>query len=84
VKITGAPLLPQLKDPATPGHPAISSRGGATTIRTDTHRLIAHSNGGYFELYDHRNPDAETKNLAKDQPELVAELHATLKKRRSR
>ena len=62
------------------GHPAISYKGNAQTIRTRTHRLIVHKNGE-FELYDHRTPNAETKNLAKNQRKIVTQLNKTLSAR---
>jgi len=81
--LIGTSLLPQLADPKAPGHPAISYTEFAITLRTPTHRLIAHQ-GGKFELYDHRKPDAEMKNLAKEQPDLVTSLNTTLNKLRTR
>jgi iduronate 2-sulfatase len=78
--LDGQSLLPILKNPKAKGHPAISYRGNAQTIRTRTHRLIVHKNGE-FELYDHRSPDAETKNLAGSHPKLVALLNKTLSTR---
>lgn len=78
--LDGQSLLPILKNPKAKGHPAISYRGNAQTIRTRNHRLIVHKNGE-FELYDHRSPDAETKNLAGSQPKLVALLNKTLSTR---
>lgn len=80
----GASLCPLLKDPASAGHAAISyGPGGATTIRTDTHRLILHKNG-YAELYDHASKAKETKNVAEDHPDLVKKLRAQLQKRLGR
>ena len=76
----GQSLLPILKNPKAKGHPAISYKGNAQTIRTRTHRLIVHKNGE-FELYDHRTPDAETKNLAKSQRKIVTQLNKTLSAR---
>jgi len=73
-------LLPILKNPETKGHPAVSYKGNAQTIRTQTHRLIVHKNGA-FELYDHRTLDAETKNIAESQSALVTELSQTLSSR---
>ena len=61
-------------------NPAIAYRGGAQTIRTDTHRLIAHR-GGELELYDHTTPEGETKNLAADQPDKAAALLKQLQAR---
>ena len=70
----GHSLRAILESPSdTEGHPAISYHGGARTIRTDTHRLIAHKNG-HMELYDHQSKDGETKNLAGPQPELAQQL----------
>jgi len=79
----GQSLVPQLENPETPGGPAFAYNGSAITIRTDTHRLIAHK-GGEDELYDHRTPENETKNLAEAEPELVAELRAMIKERLGR
>jgi iduronate 2-sulfatase len=76
----GQSLLPILKNPQAMGHPAIAYRGSAQTIRTDTHRLIAHRKGE-LELYDHTTPQGETKNLADAQPEKAAALLKQLKAR---
>ena len=76
----GQSLTHILSDPTAPGHPAVAYRGGAETIRTDTHRLIAHKNG-HLELYDHTTPEAETKNLAAVQPEKAAALLKRLRDR---
>lgn len=81
--LDGTSLLPQLIDPSIPGHPAISYNGGAATLRTPTHRLIAHRNGS-LELYDHRTPHGETLNLAPTQPKLAKKLLTTLQERRHR
>lgn len=75
----GESLVPQLKDPAAPGDVAISYTR-ERTIRTDSHRLIAHRNG-HIELYDHRTPAGETQNIADAHPDLVKELLATLNSR---
>ena len=75
--------MPILTDPSKKGHAAFAYRGSAQTIRTDTHRLIAHR-GGELELYDHTTPAGETENLAKAQPEkagtLLKQLRARLPK----
>lgn len=76
----GESLVPKLTDTAAKGHDAISYTRNATTIRTDSHRLIAHKSGD-FELYDHRSPKKETFNLADQNPELVQDLHDRLKSR---
>jgi iduronate 2-sulfatase len=78
--VVGVSLVPILESPSAPGHAAFSYKGNAKTIRTKTHRLIAHKDG-YLELYDHRQPDGETNNLAESQPELAQELVAKIKSR---
>ena len=78
--LNGQSLMPILADPTAKGHPAFAYRGGAQTIRTDTHRLIAHR-GGELELYDHTTAAGETKNLAKTQPEKAAALLKQLQAR---
>jgi iduronate 2-sulfatase len=75
----GVSLRPILDSPEAAGHPAISYRR-ARTIRTETHRLIAHQDG-YVELYDHTSPAGETKNVAANHPKLVQELLDRLNKR---
>lgn len=77
--LDGASLLPQLKSPdQASDNKAISYHHKARTLRTDTHRLIAHSNGD-LELYDHTSTEGETNNLAKEKPELLQTLLKTLK-----
>ena len=78
--LNGKSLMPILKNPNAKGHPAFAYKGGAQTIRTDTHRLIAHR-GGELELYDHTTPQGETKNLAEVQPEKAAALLKQLRAR---
>lgn len=75
----GESLRPVLHSPDTAGHPAFSYTR-ARTIRTDTHRLIVHPDG-YAELYDHRTPEKETRNVAADHPDLVKKLLAQLDQR---
>lgn len=53
---------------------------GSRTIRTDTHRLIVHQDA-YAELYDHRSPEKETKNIAEGNAVLVSELKGILEAR---
>lgn len=77
--LDGVSLVPLLKDPGAPGHSAISY-ASAQTIRTATHRLIVHPKGE-LELYDHRQPDAETRNLAEQFPDLVRSLKEQLDSR---
>jgi iduronate 2-sulfatase len=72
-----------LEDPASPGHPAISYGRGSKTIRTDTHRLIVHSDG-HAELYDHTSAEKETRNIAEANPALVEDLRTRLRERLDR
>lgn len=69
----GVSLAPQLERPDAPGHAAYGYFRHRRTIRTATHRLIAHADGT-LELYDHTSREKETRNLASDQPELAASL----------
>ena len=78
--LNGQSLMPILKNPNAKGHPAFAYKGGAQTIRTETHRLIAHR-GGELELYDHTTPQGETKNLADTQPEKATALLKQLRAR---
>ncbi len=72
--LDGSSLLPLLKDPkAVSDNTAISYSNRARTLRTATHRLIAHKDG-HLELYDHTTPEGETKNLAKEEPGLAKKL----------
>ncbi len=79
-KSSGVSITPLLDSPQTGGRPAFSYFRNAKTIRTDSHRLISHSDG-YLELYDHRTPEGETNNIASNQPELAQELLALIKTR---
>jgi iduronate 2-sulfatase len=69
----GESVRPMLENPATTGHPAVSYFGRNRTIRTDTHRLIAHGDG-FLELYDHQVDAGETQNIAAQSSQLVAQL----------
>jgi len=77
----GASIVPILKSASAPGHPAYAyfsrSRNFTRTIRTDTHRLIAHSDG-YLELYDHTSPQGETRNIAQSHQEIAQKLLARI------
>lgn len=59
---------------------AIAHFKNARTIRTADHRLILHQSG-HVELYDHRTPLAETKNVASQYPEQVDKLRQALNQR---
>ena len=79
----GDSLRPLLEDPAAAaaaGGAAVAYTARAATIRTDAHRLIVHRDG-HLELYDHREPDAETHNLAETDPDTAAELLGRLRDR---
>ena len=78
----GSSLRPILETPGSPGHVAISY-ARATTIRSRTHRLIAHPDG-QIELYDHTSAAGETENVAAQNPELVESMLTTLKCRLQR
>jgi iduronate 2-sulfatase len=78
--VDGKSLLPILNSPDAGGHSAISYFRNADTIRTEDYRLIVHKKG-YLELYDHRTEDAETKNLAATNTEIVEELTRQLRDR---
>jgi len=80
--VDGVSLRPLLDDPSAGGHPAVSYRPNAATIRTDRHRLIEHRDG-HLELYDHGTAAGETKNLADAEPDLAASLRDTLQQRLS-
>ncbi|NQV26266.1 MAG: sulfatase [Rhodopirellula sp.] len=80
--VHGVSLQPLIANPSSPGHSAISY-ASARTIRTDTHRLVAHKDG-YFELYDHRTEAGETHNVATEQPNVVQTLLAELNSRLDR
>lgn len=76
----GVSLLPVMNGEDKAGHPAFSYKGDTKTIRTATHRLIAHPKGE-LELYDHRTPEGETKNLAKEDPALAQSLLKQIQER---
>lgn len=81
--VRGVTLRPILDDPTANGHPAVSYRRGAQSIRTSTHRLILHDDG-FAELYDHTSAEKETMNVAASNPALVAELTKSLQSRLER
>ncbi|MFO7901255.1 MAG: sulfatase [Pirellulaceae bacterium] len=79
--LDGTSLVPILDDTRTPGHNAVSYKGNVQTIRTPTHRLIAHKNG-HLELYDHRTPEGETRNVAESDPATAKKLLEQLRLKR--
>ena len=78
--VDGVSLQSLLNDPRGDGHTACAYHGKARTIRTDTHRLILHKDG-FAELYDHRSPAAETRNIADENKPLVKRLTQQLRQR---
>ena len=78
--VDGVSLMPILRNPKAAGHAALAYRGNAQTIRTDTHRLIAHKSG-HMELCDHTTKAGETLNVADQNPDLVKQLRARIKSR---
>lgn len=81
--VDGVSLQPILRSPTAAGHDAISYANQRQTIRTETHRLVAHADD-YNELYDHTTTKGETKNIAADHPELVRQLRSRLARRLSK
>ncbi|MCR9294486.1 MAG: sulfatase [bacterium] len=72
-QLHGQSLLPTIQG-SPPQEPyAVSYFGSAQTLRTATHRLVAHKDG-FMELYDHGAGDGETVNLADSQPDLAQKL----------
>jgi iduronate 2-sulfatase len=87
--LDGASFDAQLRDPERAGKDAVLHvypRGQrlGRALRTARHRLVewkrpgAPSDTAEFELYDYERDPAETRNLAAEQPERVAELRARL------
>ena len=77
----GRSLIPVLNDPNAEGHVAVSYFKKARTIRSQTHRLIAH-NDGYNELYNHDIDPHETQNIAESESAIVRDLIENLNARR--
>lgn len=76
--LDGQSLVPLLTSASTvAADHAVSYHGKAQTVRTPQHRLILHRDG-YAELYDHDSAAGETKNVAAEQPDVVAELSKIL------
>jgi iduronate 2-sulfatase len=89
--LEGASFAPVLRDPALPTKESIIHvypRGEllGRAIRTARYRLVEWKKPGaaaetaVFELYDYETDPAETKNLASDKPQVVADLRAMLAK----
>ncbi|MBD3175142.1 MAG: sulfatase-like hydrolase/transferase [Armatimonadia bacterium] len=80
--LDGESLVPLLRDPsASVRDTATSYWGKAVTVRGETHRAIAQRGEAGFEnveLYDVRDTVDPVRNLAGEQPEVAAELLASL------
>ncbi len=80
MELTGTPLpehldgrsfSAMLSDPdAMADRPTLGLWSGGETIRTNTHRLIRQ--GRNVKLFDHRGDPGEKRNVAADQPQVVA------------
>ena len=79
--LDGKSLLPIVTDPAkASGRSAVSYKSKEATIRSATHRLVAHKKGA-LELYDFTAEDGGSRNCAEQQPETTQLLLAELKQR---
>ncbi|MHB1033949.1 MAG: sulfatase-like hydrolase/transferase [Pirellulales bacterium] len=87
--LDGASLVAAIKNPAAAGKEAVFHvypRGElmGRAVRTARHRLVewkkpgAAAESAVLELYDYQSDPAETRNLAAEQPEVVAQLRAML------
>lgn len=74
----GISLMNIVDEPVIEGHNACAYHRKATSIRTNSHRLVLHEDG-FAELYDHTTSEKESKNIAKSNPELVESLKVKLK-----
>lgn len=88
-KIDGLSLLPVLKDPAKrvrdhAYHAFPRGRRIGRVIRTDRYRLVEWkipnrpADTAVLELYDYQDDPLESRNLADERPEIVAQLRAIL------
>lgn len=78
--LNGESVLRLIGNTITPCNGAVSYTNSAITLRTDTHRLIVHTDG-YAELYNHASPEKETLNIAETNQELTIEMAMRLRER---
>ena len=76
-KLSGQSLADALNGKPLKADSAFSQWRGARSLRTDRYRLTLHRNGD-IELYDHTSPEGESRNIASEQPEIVAKLKASI------
>ena len=84
--LQGRSLVPMLKDPATPGRPAVFGRyHGGEAVVTDTHLYAEWDEGLTSMLYDHRSDPDENRNISNEagQKELVTKMKELRKKHNS-
>ena len=89
--LDGVSFAGTLEDPEQPARTSVihvypRNQVIGRAIRTDRYRLVewkqpgAHADSAELELYDYAEDPLETRNLASELPEVVAELRATLAK----
>lgn len=85
--LSGTSLVPLLQDPHHPGKAgAFSYWYGRQSLRTDQYRLtvFADSTEPRVELFDYATDPHETRNVAIEQPEIVARLQEQLRREEPR
>ena len=78
--INGVSLKPILTDANAKGHHAFSYNGKGKSIRTENYRCTQ-LKSGHYELYNHVIDPFETKNIALEYPEIVAQLSNIIKQK---
>ncbi|MDN3202920.1 sulfatase [Algoriphagus sediminis] len=78
--VQGVSLVENLRHPESEGHAVFGYTPNAFTLRSETYRIIQHSDG-YIELYDHSTAEKETRNLAGQRPQLVDSLRKIMSKK---
>ena len=74
--LDGQSFVKNLENPALPGKDGAYSRWtGRRTLRTDRYRIVLHEKGEpRVELFDHATDPYETRNVAAENPAVVARL----------